>query len=164
VVRPDEPVEQTVRAFYDRLAKPLLTDLLEKVFVIYRRGGFSRNLRKEISKSHRYYFFDNGIRNTLISNFNPLTLRNDIGELWENYVMTERMKKLEYLRRPVNAYFWRTYDRKEIDLVEEDQGRLFGFEIKWNAGQGKVPKEWSIAYPNASFEVIHQENYLDFIM
>ena len=138
-------------------------DLLEKVFVIYRRGGFSRNLRKEISKNHRYYFFDNGIRNTLISNFNPLPLRNDIGELWENYVMTERMKKREYLRQPVNAYFWRTYDRKEIDLVEEYQGRLFGFEVKWNVGRGKIPKEWTTAYPSASFEVIHQENYLDFI-
>lgn len=138
-------------------------DLLEKVFVIYKRSGFSRNLRKEISKNHRYYFFDNGIRNTLINNFNPLSLRNDIGMLWENYVMTERMKKLEYHRQAANAYFWRTYDQKEIDLIEERQGRLFGFEIKWRIGRAKPPKDWSTAYPGASFEVIHQENYLDFI-
>ena len=138
-------------------------DLLEKVFVIYRRGGFSRNLRKEITKNHRYYFYDNGVRNALISNFNPLALRNDTGDLWENYVMTERMKRQEYLRQSVNAYFWRTYDKKEIDLVEEHEGRLFGFEFKWKPRRGKAPKEWETAYPGASFEVIHQDNYLDFI-
>lgn len=139
-------------------------DLLEKVFVVYRRIGFSRNLRKEITKSHRFYFCDNGIRNALINNFNPLTLRNDIGDLWENYVITERLKRQEYLRQPVNAYFWRTYDKKEIDLVEEYQGRLSGFEVKWKVRRGKPPKDWTTAYPGASFEVIHQENYLDFIL
>jgi predicted AAA+ superfamily ATPase len=138
-------------------------DLLEKVFVIYRRGGFSKNLRKEITKNHRYYFYDNGVRNALISNFNPLALRNDTGDLWENYVMAERMKRQEYLRQSVNAYFWRTYDKKEIDLVEEHEGRLFGFEFKWKPRRGKAPKEWETAYPGASFEVIHQDNYLDFI-
>jgi predicted AAA+ superfamily ATPase len=138
-------------------------DLLEKVFVIYKRGGFSKNLRKEITKNHRYYFYDNGVRNALISNFNPLALRNDTGDLWENYVMAERMKRQEYLRQSVNAYFWRTYDKKEIDLVEEHEGRLFGFEFKWKPRRGKAPKEWETAYPGASFEVIHQDNYLDFI-
>jgi predicted AAA+ superfamily ATPase len=138
-------------------------DLLEKVFVIYRRGGFSKNLRKEITKNHRYYFYDNGVRNALISNFNPLALRNDTGDLWENYVMAERMKRQEYLRQSVNAYFWRTYDKKEIDLVEEHEGRLFGFEFKWKPRRGKAPKEWETAYPGSSFEVIHQDNYLDFI-
>ena len=93
-------------------------DLLEKVFVIYRRNGFSRNLRKEISKNPRYYFYDNGIRNAVIGNFTPLNLRNDVGELWENYLITERMKKNEYEQRFRNSFFWRTYDRKEIDLVK----------------------------------------------
>lgn len=138
-------------------------DLLEKVFVVYKRSGFSRNLRKEITKSHRYYFFDTGVRNALISNFNPLSLRNDIGSLWENYVITERMKKQEYLRRHLNTYFWRTYDKKEIDLIEERHGKLSGFEIKWGSGRKKAPKDWLKAYPGASFNVIHPENYLDFI-
>jgi hypothetical protein len=138
-------------------------DLLEKVFVIYKRSAFSRNLRKEIAKNHRYYFFDNGIRNTLINNFNPLSLRDDVGMLWENYIVTERMKKQEYLGQSTNAYFWRTYDQKEIDLVEERQGELSGLEIKWRIGRIRPPKEWATAYPGASFEVIHPENYLGLI-
>ncbi len=138
-------------------------DLLEKVFVIFSRRGFSRNLRKEIVKNQRYYFYDNGIRNALINNFNPLNIRNDIGELWENYVITERLKRQEYLRRPVNAYFWRTYDKKEIDLVEESQGQLSGFEIKWSPRPANPPKDWLSAYPNATFELIHRDNYLHFI-
>jgi predicted AAA+ superfamily ATPase len=138
-------------------------DLLEKVFVIYRLFGFSRNLRKEVTKSHRFYFFDNGIRNALIQNFNPLALRNDLGELWENYVMAERVKKREYLRQACNAYFWRTYDKQEIDLVEEREGRLFGYEMKWNSTPKKAPKAWQAGYPEAGFRVIHRENYLEFI-
>jgi len=138
-------------------------DLLEKVFVIYKRRGFSRNLRKEISKGQRYYFYDNGIRNALINNFNPLEIRNDVGALWENYVISERMKKQEYLRQSVNSYFWRTYDKKEIDLVEARQGGLAGFEIKWKSPRGKPPKDWMAAYPDATFEVINRENYLTFI-
>ncbi|WP_291318246.1 ATP-binding protein [Desulfonatronospira sp.] len=138
-------------------------DLLEKVFVIFKRSGFSRNLRKEIVKNQRYYFYDNGIRNALINNFNPLNIRNDTGELWENYVIAERLKRQEYLCRPVNAYFWRTYDKKEIDLIEECQGRLAGFEIKWSPGPAKPPLDWLSAYPDATFELIHQDNYLQFI-
>jgi len=138
-------------------------DLLEKVFVIFRLSGFSRNLRKEIVKNQRWYFYDNGIRNALINNFNPLNIRNDVGELWENYVITERFKRQEYLRQPVNAYFWRTYDKKEIDLVEERRGQLFGFEIKWKSRTVTPPKDWLTTYPNAAFEVIHQGNYLQFI-
>ena len=139
-------------------------DLLEKVFVIFKRSGFSRNLRKEIVKNQRYYFYDNGIRNALINNFNPLSIRNDIGELWENYVLAERLKRHEYLRRPVNAYFWRTYDKKEIDLVEESQGQLSGFEVKWSPRPAKPPQDWLSAYPTATFELIHQDNYLQFIL
>ena len=138
-------------------------DLLEKVFVVFRRSGFSRNLRKEIVKNQRYYFYDNGIRNALINNFNPLEMRNDIGALWENYVITERLKRQEYLGQPVNAYFWRTYDKNEIDLVEERQGALSGFEIKWKRRPLNPPKDWVEAYPGAGFELIHQDNYLQFI-
>ena len=106
-------------------------DLLEKVFVIFRLRGFSRNLRKEIAKNQRYYFVDNGVRNSLIQNFNPLSLRNDVGQLWENYLMIERRKVNQELQRSVNAYFWRTYDQKEIDYIEEWGGRLHAFEFKW---------------------------------
>ena len=138
-------------------------DLLEKVFVIYRLSGFSRNLRKEITKSQRYFFYDCGVRNALIGNFNPLAVRNDQGELWENYIVTERMKRQEYLRCTTNSYFWRTYDKKEIDLVEEREGRLFGYEVKWKNERVKVPRDWTVSYPDASYEVIHRENYLQFI-
>jgi len=138
-------------------------DLLEKVFVIYRLSGFSRNLRKEITKSQRYFFYDTGVRNALIGNFNPLAVRNDLGELWENYIITERMKRQEYLRKVTNSYFWRTYDKKEIDLVEEREGRLFGYEVKWKKERVKIPRDWTSGYPDAAFEVIHRENYLKFI-
>lgn len=138
-------------------------DLLEKVFVIHRRGAFSRNLRKEIVKSRRYYFYDTGIRNALIRNYNPLSLRNDVGEIWENYIITERLKKQEYLREKSASYFWRTYDKKEIDLVEEAGGELHGFEIKWKTMAVKAPTDWKSQYPQAGFEVINRENYLDFI-
>jgi len=138
-------------------------DLLEKVFVIYRLGGFSRNLRKEITKSHRFYFMDNGIRNAVIGNFNPIALRNDLEELWENYIITERFKRQEYLRTATNSHFWRTYDKKEIDLVEEQKGQLSAYEIKWKNVPVRVPKDWNTHYPDADFTVIHRENYLKFI-
>lgn len=117
-------------------------DLLEKAFVLQKLSGFSRNPRSEITKSSRYYFLDNGIRNTLINNFNPLDLRNDVGELWESYLVMERLKRQEYLLEQANNYFWRTYSQKEIDFVEEREGKLFGFEMKWGAARAKPPKEW----------------------
>jgi len=138
-------------------------DLLEKVFVLYRLSGFSRNLRKEISKNHRYYFYDNGIRNTIIGNFNPLEIRDDTGILWENYIIMERVKKQEYLQVLSNNYFWRTYDGKEIDLVEEGGGLLNGYEIKWKKTKAKPPKDWLSTYKNAKYKVITTENYLEFI-
>ncbi|NPV57333.1 MAG: ATP-binding protein [Anaerolineae bacterium] len=106
-------------------------DLLEKVFVIYKVAGFSRNLRKEITKNSRFYFYDNGVRNTLIQNYSPLHLRQDVGQLWENFLMAERRKANQYAGRLANAYFWRTYDQKEIDYLEERAGSLAGFEFKW---------------------------------
>ena len=139
-------------------------DLLSKVFVIYPVKGFSRNLRKEISKSNRWYFYDNGIRNALIRNYNPLSLRNDIGQLWENYLMSERMKVNAYLKRRVNTYFWRTYDQQEIDLVEESGTDLAAFEFKWNKSKVKIPTAWKNNYSDTTFEVIHKEDYLNFVL
>jgi uncharacterized protein len=138
-------------------------DLLEKAFVIKKLSGFSRNLRSEITKNSRYYFLDNGVRNALINNFNAVELRNDVGELWENYLVIERMKRLEYLQEQANNYFWRTYSQKEIDLVEEREGKLFGYELKWGAGRTAAPKEWLKAYPNATWQIINRQNYLELI-
>lgn len=141
-------------------------DLLEKAYVIYSRHGFSRNLRKEITKSRRYYFYDNGVRNGLIANFNPLALREDAGALWENYVLAERLKLNLYTKRagPPMSYFWRTYDRQEIDLVEDDQGQLSATEMKWSPRKSaKVPGGWHKAYPESTFRVVHPGNYLDFV-
>lgn len=139
-------------------------DLLEKTYVIYSRRGFSRNLRKEITKSRRYYFYDNGIRNALISNFSPLSLRDDAGALWENYVLVERQKRNLYAGHLAESYFWRTYDRQEIDLVEERGGRLDGVEMKWSPrARVRAPRAWTQAYPASSFRVVDRESYLDFI-
>lgn len=139
-------------------------DLLSKVFVVYPVKGFSRNLRKEISKSNRWYFYDNGIRNALIRNYNPLNLRNDIGQLWENYLMSERMKINAYLKRRVNTYFWRTYDQQEIDLVEESGTNLSAFEFKWNKSKIKIPTAWKNNYAEATFDVICKDDYLNFVL
>ena len=139
-------------------------DLLEKAFVLQKLGGFSRNLRNEVTKNSRYYFCDNGVRNALINNFNPIDLRNDIGELWENYLIIERLKLQEYLREPANNYFWRTYTKKEIDLVEEKDGLLHGYEMKWGKARPHPPKEWNTAYPGSSWSLVNKENYLDFIV
>ena len=138
-------------------------DLLEKSFVIVTLSGFSRNLRKEISKSRRYFFFDNGIRNAVISNLNSLDLRDDVGALWENFVVMERLKKSHYERSFKNFYFWRTYDQKEIDLIEEADGKLAGFELKYSKRTVKKPEEFLNTYPGSTFEVIHRQNYLDFV-
>jgi len=138
-------------------------DLLEKVFVIFRLTGFSRNLRKEVTKSHRYFFFDAGIRNAVVGMFNPLNLRDDTGKIWENYIISEFQKHREYQRLSSRFYFWRTYDRKEIDLIEEQAGKLSGYEIKWKRVRARVPKDWHEFYPDASLEVIHRENYLNYI-
>lgn len=139
-------------------------DLLEKTFVIVRVGALSRNLRKEITKKQKYYFVDNGIRNAVISQFNSLSDRNDSGALWENFVFIERLKKRSYQKIYANNYFWRTYDQKEIDLIEEREGKLFGYEFKWsNKKNIQAPKEWKKNYPESEFLVITPENYLDFV-
>ncbi len=139
-------------------------DLLEKTFIIKRVGGFSRNLRSEITKTARYYFYDNGIRNAIINNFNLIDQRNDIGMLWENFLFIERIKKQEYKRLFSNNYFWRTYNRQEIDLVEERDGRLHGYEFKWSQRKVTPPKIWKETYPDSDFEVITKDNFLDFLI
>lgn len=141
-------------------------DLLEKSFVIFNVRGFSRNLRKEIYKNSRYYFWDNGIRNALINNFNPLTLRNDVGQLWENFLAIERKKKNDYSRSFINYHFWRTYDKKEIDWIEEVGGQICGYEFKYSTGQIKqtVKSEFELAYPNAQLSTITKNNFETFIL
>lgn len=134
-------------------------DLLSKVFILHKVEGFSRNLRKEITKNSRWYFLDNGIRNAIIANFNPIESRNDIGALWENYMISERLKFQEYRRLSSNNYFWRTYEQQEIDWVEERGGSLFGYEFKWNESKVKIPSQWKENYPNSSFEVINKDNF-----
>ncbi len=140
-------------------------DLLEKTFVIFRLGGFSRNLRNEVTKTAKYYFFDNGIRNAIIQQHNPLSIRNDQGQLWENFVMVERLKFRSYQEVFANMYFWRTYHSGEIDLVEDHEGILHGYEIKWSENKDKItaPTLWSDTYENSTFSVITPKNYLEFI-
>ena len=139
-------------------------DLLTKVFIITKVGGFSRNLRKEINKSHKYYFLDNGIRNILAGNLNPIHLRNDMGILWENYMISERIKFQNYNNILSYNYFWRTYDQQEIDWIEDRGGQLYGYEFKWNPHKKvKSPSGWRKAYPNAKFKVIHPENYSEWL-
>lgn len=140
-------------------------DLLEKVFVIFKVNGFSRNLRKEVTKNSRYYFYDNGVRNSLIQNFNPLALRNDVGQLWENFLVMERRKANQFAERHVNSYFWRTYDQKEIDCIEEHGGRLYGYEFKWQGGEIRraVRSEFLETYPDSELMTVNQENFEGFL-
>ena len=138
-------------------------NLLSKVFVIFRLGTFARNLRKEVTKLGKWYFYDNGIRNAIIGNFSPVALRQDTGLLWESYLISERFKNMYNKGIPRNYYFWRTYDRQEIDLIEESTGFLSAFEFKWGAKSSKVPRAFAAAYPHASYEVINQKTYLSFL-
>lgn len=136
-------------------------DLLEKNYVIFRLPPYYSNQRKTLSKLNRIYFYDLGIRNTLINNFNPINLRTDVGALWENFLIVERMKLRQYRSINASQYFWRTYDKAEIDLVEEREGKLFGYEFKW--GQERTaPKSW-LEYPNATFTLVNKDNFIDFL-
>jgi predicted AAA+ superfamily ATPase len=138
-------------------------NLMEKVFILHKVEGYSRNLRKEITKNAKWYFLDNGLRNAVIANFNSLENRNDKGGLWENYIIGERLKFQAYNKISSNNYFWRTYEQQEIDWVEERDGRLFGYEFKWKETTVKTPSQWVKAYPEASFKVINQNNYLEWL-
>ncbi|NOY95163.1 MAG: ATP-binding protein [Chlorobi bacterium] len=137
--------------------------LLEKAFVLFSLPGFSRNLRKEYSKTPRYYFWDNGIRNILINNLNPVNSREDIGKIWENFCISERLKISYYQRQVAAHYFWRTYDQQEIDLIEEKGGKISGFEFKWAKPGGKIPAAFAKAYPNTEVNTINQDNFLNFV-
>jgi len=138
-------------------------DLLTKVFIIYPLTGYSGNLRKEITKSKKWFFYDNGIRNALINNFSRLQNRNDIGQLWEQYIISERIKYNSYRSYSPQYFFWRTYDGQEIDLLEMHDGKLQGIECKWQAQKVKKPVAFEKAYPEAGFTVLDHDNYLDWI-
>lgn len=140
-------------------------DLLEKSFVIFRLHSYSKNLRNELKKSRKIYFYDNGIRNMLISNFNSLNLRNDTGQLWENFLVSERMKYIDYNKKYCNRYFWRTTQQQEIDYIEEHSGKLFAYEFKWNENKkSNVSKTFLGAYPDSEIITIHRNNFFEFLM
>jgi predicted AAA+ superfamily ATPase len=139
-------------------------ELLEKCFVLYNLRGFSRNLRSEVTRTSKYYFYDNGVRNTVIQNFNPLSMRNDTGALWENFMVIERLKARSYGGLYARDFFWRTWERQEIDLLEEHSGKLHAFEFKWSPGKKNTPPKVFIeAYPGSEYQVITPENFLEVI-
>jgi predicted AAA+ superfamily ATPase len=139
-------------------------DLLSKTFVIYRLGAFSRNLRKEVSKAGKWYFYDNGIRNALIGAYSSLSVRQDVGALWENYLIGERVKGNLNESRNKNFYFWRTYDNQEIDLIEVEGDTISAFEIKWGNKLPKSPLLFSTTYPQAEYHAVNKNNYLSFVL
>jgi hypothetical protein len=138
-------------------------DLLTKVYILFRLDSYGTNKRKELTKSKKYYFLDNGIRNTLIANFNPLELRDDTGKLWENYFITERIKYLTYNNIHRNLYFWRSFGKQKIDLIEEEGNTLHAYEIKWKERGYKIPSLFRETYKNTEFYLVHGDNYLDHI-
>lgn len=138
-------------------------EILEKAFIVFRLRPFSRNIRKEINKMHKIFFYDTGIRNAFINNFNPMLLRGDRGQVWENFVVAERRKKQYWAGNSMNNYFWRTYDQQEIDLIEEASGKLLAFEVKWNKVRKYPPKIWQETYPESVWQSINKDNFLDFV-
>jgi predicted AAA+ superfamily ATPase len=139
-------------------------DLLEKSYIIFRLSGYSRNLRNEIKKMPKYYFYDIGVRNAVINNFNPISMRDDIGKLWENFALGERIKFCAYSQVRNNYYFWRTWEQQEIDLIEEAGDTLSAFEFKYSYVKPiAVPKKFRQAYPSANYEVISSDNIINFI-
>ena len=139
-------------------------DLFSKVFIIYSVSGFSKNRDNEITKMKKWYFVDNGIRNAIINSFNSLNMREDVGKLWENYLNSERIKKMSYQENHVFNYFWRTHTKQEIDRIEIKNENIQAFEYKYGKTKFKVPTEFSKSYPEATFEIINQDNYLDYIL
>jgi len=138
-------------------------DILQKGYIIFKLGSFSRNLRNEIKKNKKIYFYDNGIRNMVIGNFNPLELRTDKGALWENFLISERVKQIEYKQSLAHIYFWRTRQQQEVDFVEENSGKIYGYEFKWNNRKKvKLPKTFIETY-NAESKVIDRKNFREFV-
>lgn len=137
-------------------------DLFEKSFVLYNLRGFSRNLRNEVTSKSKYYFYDTGVRNAVIGNLNPLNLRNDVGALWENFMVIERLKTRSYTSLLARDYFWRTWEQKEIDLIEDRGGKLHAYEFKWSPKKAvSIPPLFDETYPGSDFQLIHQDNFLD---
>jgi predicted AAA+ superfamily ATPase len=139
-------------------------DILEKSFILKSLGGYSGNLRDEVTQKRKYYFYDTGIRNALVANFNPIELRNDVGALWENFLVMERFKRNAYREAVSNYYFWRTYQSGEIDFIEEREGKLFAYEFKWGKKLAKFPKKFTSTYTNSETFLVNQGNFLDFIL
>jgi len=138
-------------------------DLLEKAFVLFRLTPFSRNLRNEIGKKNKIYFYDLGIRNALINSFNSISERDDVGALWENFCILERQKLIQDKGWYRNIYFWRTITKKEIDYIEEYDGRLYGYEFKWGTNKYSIPKEFIEEYKNSSVVVVNRSNFQEFL-
>lgn len=139
--------------------------LLEQSYIIFRLTSFSRNLRNELKKSRKIYFYDNGIRNALIANFNQIENRTDIGALWENYLVSERVKYLAYQQKWVNHWYWRTTEQQEIDYLEEENGKLTAYEFKWNpTAKVSIPNAFKQSYPLAEINIIHRENFHQFLV
>ena len=138
--------------------------LLEKTFIVFRLGSFKRNLRNELKTSKKVYFYDNGIRNALIANLNNIESRNDAGALWENFIISERIKHINYTNQWINYWFWRTKDQKEIDFIEESGGQITGYEFKFNPNsKGRVPASFKKAYPDSQVIIIHPQNFETFL-
>ncbi|MGI6334907.1 MAG: ATP-binding protein [Minisyncoccales bacterium] len=148
----------------NRITVEKYIDILEQCFILFRINSFSRNLRNEISKAIKIYFYDLGVRNILIKNLNPLDIRNDAGFLWENFCILERIKRNKYNNIFANYYFWRTYDQKEIDFIEERDGKLFAYEFKLNREHSKAPSIFLETYKNSQYQTINRENYYKFLM
>jgi len=159
---------------YNELANTLRIDrntvenyihLLEKVFVIFRLNPLSRNVRNELSSGRKIYFYDNGIRNAILGDFKPVEIRNDIGQLWENFIISERMKMNGYSNKIMFSYYWRTYQQQEIDLIEESNGKFCAFECKWNsAKKNKFSKTFSENYKPKEMNIVNAENFTDFLL
>ena len=180
-IRNSEALERLVQSIalqvgnevsYNELARQVGVDkktiesylrVLEQSFIIFRLGSFSRNLRNELKKSRKIYFVDTGMRNAVINNLNPPDLRSDVGGLWENFVIAERMKRNHNQGRFPNAYFWRSHQKQEIDYLEELNGALSGYEIKWREKKFKVPSEFSAAYPDCPVSLVNRENMTEFV-
>jgi predicted AAA+ superfamily ATPase len=141
-----------------------LLEMLEKTFVIFRLNAFRKNFRKEVSRHGKIYFYDLGVRNALIDNFKPLDKRDDVGQLWENFLIIERMKSRSYARTQAPSFFWRLQTGAELDFVEDTQGEVHGYEFKYGKKIVKPPASWNSYYPSATFQTINTDNYIDFLL
>lgn len=139
-------------------------DILEKGFIIFKLNSFSRNIRNEMKTNKKVYFYDNGVRNMVIGNFNPIELRTDKGVLWENFLISERMKQIEYKQSLARTYFWRTRQQQEVDFVEEKGGKIYGYEFKWQKKKNqRLPKTFTEKY-KAATSVIDKDNFREFVI